>query len=193
MASLPLPILHHPAQDESAGPATDEERQPLVDETEDAPDTPTADAPTIEEMGIKDTYEKKEGRQGDYAAQIAAFVRIERMNLWIILTSCQASAVVFVTTIWIMALSSPSLFSWHPICQSFALALFTYGTLISFDSPVSGAEFIFACRNLDASAYISTQVKGGWSPQAPTCNACSCDTRRFLRHFCHHLQQISEQ
>ncbi|TCD65418.1 hypothetical protein EIP91_002717 [Steccherinum ochraceum] len=117
MASLPLPLVPPIVADadEATASATEEERQPLV-ESENPPDIPTTDRPAIEEMGYKDSYEKPEEREGDAAAQVAAI----------------ASVGVFVAAVWIMALSSPSsfgLFTWHPLCQSLSLALFTYGVL----------------------------------------------------------------
>ncbi|THH32984.1 hypothetical protein EUX98_g1177 [Antrodiella citrinella] len=111
MASLPLPLVPPPVAAETEAPATDEERQPLVDQ-EDEPETPTA----VEQMGIKDSYDRPEAREGDAVAQIAAIVSVG----------------VFAVTIWIMALAKPSsfaLFTWHPLMQSLSLALFTYGIL----------------------------------------------------------------
>jgi len=114
MASLPLPLVPPQVAAKASASATDEERQPLVEQQNEGEelDTPTV----VEEMGIKDSYDRPEGRQGDAVAQMAAI----------------ASVGVFLITTWIMALAKPSsygLFTWHPLMQSLAIALFTYGIL----------------------------------------------------------------
>ncbi|KAH8108155.1 hypothetical protein BXZ70DRAFT_914431 [Cristinia sonorae] len=113
MASLPIPLVP-PTISTEAPPATEEERQPLV-EQEGVPDTLT-DPASVQGMGMKDFYDRPEGREGDTIA----------------LTAAAVSAGVFFVTTWVMALASPSsygLFTWHPLMQSLAISLFTYGIL----------------------------------------------------------------
>lgn len=76
MASLPLPLVPPSVASVIPAHATEEERQPLVDpEDIQEPETPTTDGRTIEEMGMKDSYDRPEGRNGDAQAQVAAIVR----------------------------------------------------------------------------------------------------------------------
>jgi len=80
---------------------------------------PLAASPDVQgqvDMGYKDSYGHIEGRKGDQLAQTIAL----------------ASVGVFASTTWIMGLTDPasfSLFTWHPLCLTLALVLFTYGIL----------------------------------------------------------------
>lgn len=81
MASLPLPLVPPKVAAEAPLPATEEERQPLVADTEDVPETPTANGTSIEQMGVKESYDKPEARGGDAVARIAAIVRLIYQSL----------------------------------------------------------------------------------------------------------------